>query len=68
MSINHTITITLVDAPRPHENRPPEIRLRAVLKLLLRGYGLRCVNIRLADPDSEPEADNNSLADPPSKS
>lgn len=54
--------ITLADAPSPHENRPPEIRLRAVLKLLLRGYGLRCVGIRPAGPDRDPEAD--SLANP----
>lgn len=51
MSNNRTITITLADAASPHETRPPEIRLRAVLKLLLRGYGLRCVDIRPAVPD-----------------
>jgi hypothetical protein len=46
-----TITITLTDAAGPHENRPLEVRVRAVSELLLRGYGLRCVNIRPADPD-----------------
>lgn len=46
-----SFVVTLTDAPSPHENRPPEIRLRAVLKLLSRGYGLRCVGIRPADPD-----------------
>ena len=52
MSIQRTIIIiTLADAASPHETRPPEIRLRAVLKLLLRGYGLRCVNIQPAVPD-----------------
>ena len=51
MSINRTITITLADAASPHETRPAEVRLRAVLKLLLRGYVLRSVNIQPAIPD-----------------
>lgn len=41
------IIITLADAAGPHEKRPAEVRLRAVLKLLLRGFGLRCVGIRV---------------------
>jgi hypothetical protein len=47
-----SFVVTLADAAGPHEKRPPETRLRAVLKLLLlRGFGLRCVGIRPADPD-----------------
>jgi hypothetical protein len=31
------IVIKLADRPSPHETRPPEVRLRGLLKLMLRG-------------------------------
>ena|SRR5436190_23132275 len=30
---------------------PPEVRLRAALKVLLRGYGLRCEALKIAQDD-----------------
>ena len=38
--------ITICDAANRHETRPVNIRLRALFKLMLRGFGLRCIDIR----------------------
>ena len=38
--------ITIRDAANRHETRPVSIRLRTLLKLMLRGFGLRCTDIR----------------------
>jgi hypothetical protein len=60
------IVITLADCPNPHETRPAIVRLRAVCKLLLKGYGLRCVSIVPAGPGGCPA--DGPEAEPPSKS
>jgi hypothetical protein len=56
-----SFTLTLIPVTDPNvragfPERPAEIRLRHALKLLLRGYGLKCVSARPADavPDPAP--------------
>ena len=39
-------TLTLADEPQAHDDAPPAVRLRQVLKRLLRSYGFRCVDVR----------------------
>jgi len=41
-----TATYTVTIRTEPGYETPPEIRLRRFLKLALRGYGLRCIQIR----------------------
>ena len=48
MSTRETFIITIRDAASRHETRPVAIRLRTLLKLMLRGFGLRCTDIRPA--------------------
>lgn len=38
------------------DSRPPAIRLRRALKLLLRACGLRCIGCIEVKPDAEPTA------------
>jgi hypothetical protein len=40
-----TYTLTLTPTPWPHDGRPGIIRLKHALKTLLRGFGLRCMEI-----------------------
>ena len=54
MPIRETYTITVTDAASHHETRPVVIRLRTLLKLMLRGFGLRCVEIRPVVESSHP--------------
>lgn len=46
-----TYTITLTDAANKHETRPIAVRLQALLKLMQRGFGLRCTDIQPTNPD-----------------
>ena len=48
MSSQYTITVVPVDA-----TIPAEVRVRRLLKQALRGYGLRCIDIREAVPAPE---------------
>lgn len=48
MPTGETFIITIRDAANRHETRPISIRLRGLLKLMLRGFGLRCTDIRPA--------------------
>lgn len=49
----------LVLRPLPSDalHRTPEMRLRAALKALLRGYGLRCIEVRPVISKPEGSAD-----------
>jgi hypothetical protein len=49
------ITLTLADAGG--RTPPPEVRLRRLLKLLLRTFGFRCVEVREHDPAATTAAD-----------
>ncbi len=49
-----TYVITICDAANRHETRPISIRLRTLLKLMLRGFGIRCVDIRPAGSVAKP--------------
>lgn len=49
---HETYTITLTDAANRHETRPVAVRLQALLKLMLRGFGLRCTDIQPTKSDS----------------
>lgn len=42
MSDHETYTLTIQALPRP---TPGDVRLRALLKLMLRGYGLKCTGV-----------------------
>jgi|GEM_PF-1597313 len=50
--------ITIRDAANRHETRPVSIRLRTLLKLMLRGFGLRCTDIRPARVSQRNEAES----------
>jgi hypothetical protein len=50
--------ITIRDAANRHETRPMSIRLRTLLKLMLRGFGLRCTDIRPARVSQENGSEN----------
>ena len=52
----------LVNWPSHHEPVPPDVRLRAALKRLLRNHGLRVVTARVIDSAQQTERN----ADPPS--
>ncbi len=45
--------ITLRSITRPSDMRPPATRLRALVKLMLRGFGFRVVTIREIAPSGE---------------
>lgn len=53
-----TYVITIRDAANRHETRPISIRLRTLLKLMLRGFGLRCTDIRPAGTVPKPTCEN----------
>ncbi len=42
--------ITVTPTPDPDLKRTPEMRLRAALKALLRGYSLRCLSVTEQQP------------------
>lgn len=52
-----TYVITIRDAANRHETRPISIRLRTLLKLMLRGFGLRCTDIRPAGSVAKPTSE-----------
>lgn len=53
-----TYVLTIRDAANRHETRPIRIRLRTLLKLMLRGFGLRCTDIRPAGTVAKPTSEN----------
>ena len=53
MPNRESYVITIRDAANRHETRPISIRLRTLLKLMLRGFGLRCTDIRPAKSSNE---------------
>ena len=59
MAMRETYTITVTDAANRHETRPISIRLRTLLKLMLRGFGLRCTDIREVKPSTSVAHDGN---------
>src|SRR5258708_6703783 len=62
-------SFALVLRPLPGWRIPPEQRLRAALKRLLRSYGLRCVSCKPAPDDSPPASIPRALETPhPSRS
>ena len=60
MPDRESYVITIRDAANHHETRPAITRLRALLKLMLRGFGLRCVEIRRTNSAAEPTEINTS--------
>ena len=56
MPNRESYVITIRDAANRHETRPISIHLRTLLKLMLRGFGLRCTDIRPAKPSNESPA------------
>lgn len=58
MNSNESYVITIRDAATRHETRPVSIRVRSLLKLMLRGFGLRCVDIRPAETFTKPTNPN----------
>jgi hypothetical protein len=46
-------TLVLRPVVSPRYSTSGELRLRAALKTLLRGYGLRCVSVRLCQPQEK---------------
>ncbi|MDZ4697764.1 MAG: hypothetical protein SGI86_21695 [Deltaproteobacteria bacterium] len=62
--VNRTnFILTLTDAGKPHD-APTFIRLRRLLKLALRGFAFRCVDIRQA-PDDKPLVSLSTQSPPP---
>ncbi len=47
--------ITVTPTPDPDLKRTPEMRLRAALKALLRGYSLRCISVAEQKPPTRKE-------------
>lgn len=52
---DHRTTYELTLRAEGPDPRPPIIRLRSLLKLMLRGFGLRCVTIREIPADRSPQ-------------
>ncbi len=57
----HLELVALANWPSHHEPVPPDVRLRAALKRLLRNHGLRVITARVIDSAQRTERN----ADPP---
>lgn len=55
--MNERFTMT-IEVVRNGDERPPIIRLRSLLKLMRRGFGLRCLEIN--EQSQQPVLDNHS--------
>lgn len=60
MNEGELITLTIKPERWPEGCPPPHIRVRALLKIMLRQFGLRCVTI-ITTPEPEPK----NLTPPP---
>lgn len=48
--------VELTPIPWDRDTRPPIVRMRGALKMLLRGFGLRCVSFGPKPPEAEGQA------------